>query len=229
MRNPAVRQRNSRRQSCTTPPAATTTPRRTRPGSSGRSTRITPARWAGATSPTTRWSTSTARSSRAAPAASTRPVEGAHTGGFNRDTWGVAMIGDFERCRRRRSSCAHAAGCSAGGWAWTASTPGARSCWRRRAARSPTSRAGPPRRCPTIFTHRDVGNTDCPGNAAYAAMDQIRDIAARFNGPPETADLADTLRGGAIFARVAVDGRHEQPARRTDVTGGGRRRVRPAT
>ena len=55
--------------SCTTPRAATTTPRRIRRASSGRSTSTTPARWAGATSPTTRWSTSTARSSRAARAA----------------------------------------------------------------------------------------------------------------------------------------------------------------
>jgi uncharacterized protein with LGFP repeats len=54
---------------------------------------------------------------------------------------------------------------------------------------------------PTIFTHRDVGKTDCPGNAAYAVMGQIRDIAARFNAPPGPADLAETMRGGAIFAR----------------------------
>jgi uncharacterized protein with LGFP repeats len=54
---------------------------------------------------------------------------------------------------------------------------------------------------PAIFTHRDVGNTDCPGNAAYALMDQLRDIAARFNEPPGPADLAESLRGGAIFAR----------------------------
>ncbi|WP_261862371.1 N-acetylmuramoyl-L-alanine amidase, partial [Mycobacterium montefiorense] len=26
----------------------------------------------------------------------TRPVEGSHTGGFNVDTWGVAMLGDFD-------------------------------------------------------------------------------------------------------------------------------------
>ena len=61
----------------------------------------------------------------------------------------------------------------------------------RRAARSPTSRAARLATLPTIFTHRDVGITDCPGNAAYAAMDQIRDIAARFNDPPGPQDLAD--------------------------------------
>ena len=82
------------------------------------------------------------------------------------------------------SSCAPPAGCSAGGWAWTAST--------RRGTVVLASAGGSfthfPRGAtptlPTIFTHRDVGNTDCPGNAAYAAMDQIRDIAARFNDPP---------------------------------------------
>jgi uncharacterized protein with LGFP repeats len=54
---------------------------------------------------------------------------------------------------------------------------------------------------PTIFTHRDVGDTDCPGNAAYALMDQLRDIAARFNQPPGPQDLVESLRGGAILAR----------------------------
>ena len=49
---------------------------------------------------------------------------------------------------------------------------------------------------PTIFTHRDVGNTECPGNAAYAAMDQIRDIAARFNTRPVPTTWPTSLRGG---------------------------------
>jgi uncharacterized protein with LGFP repeats len=50
---------------------------------------------------------------------------------------------------------------------------------------------------PSIFTHRDVGNTDCPGNAAYALMDEIRDIASHFNDPPE--ELIKALEGGAIY------------------------------
>lgn len=54
-------------------------------------------------------------------------------------------------------------------------------------------------RLPAIFTHRDVGNTDCPGNAAYAVMDEIRDIAAHFNDPPE--ELIKALEGGAIYQR----------------------------
>jgi uncharacterized protein with LGFP repeats len=37
---------------------------------------------------------------------------------------------------------------------------------------------------PRIFSHRDVGNTDCPGDLGYGLMDEIRDIAAQFNKRP---------------------------------------------
>ena len=35
-------------------------------------------------------------------------------------------------------------------------------------------------RLPNIFAHRDVGLTTCPGEAGYAKMGQIRDIAASY-------------------------------------------------
>ena len=73
---------------------------------------------------------------------------------------------------------------------------------------------------PTIFTHRDVGITDCPGNAAYAAMDQIRDIAARFNDPPGPEDLVEIAARRGDLRAVGVDGRDQQPTRAADVAGG---------
>jgi uncharacterized protein with LGFP repeats len=132
-----------------------------------------------------------------------RPVEGSHTGGFNTDTWGVAMMGNFDTVPPTPIQLR---------------TTGRLLGWRLgldhvdpRGTVVLTSAGGSfthfPRgatpRLPSIFTHRDVGNTECPGNAAYAVMDQLRDIAARFNRPP---DLADTLRGGAIYARWAAMG-----------------------
>lgn len=57
------------------------------------------------------------------------------------------------------------------------------------------------RTLPTIFAHRDVGATECPGNAAYAFLGRIRDIAARFNQPPSEQDLEESLQGGAIYPR----------------------------
>jgi len=128
----------------------------------------------------------------------TKDVLGSHTGGFNRDVWGVSMIGDFEtvpptdvqirtvgRLLGWRMGLDHVnplgtVQLSSAGGNYTFYPAGA----------VPT--------LPEIFAHRDVGNTACPGDAGYAALPMIRDIAARFNRPP---DILDSLRGGAILAR----------------------------
>ena len=81
---------------------------------------------------------------------------------------------------------------------------------------------GAPPALPTIFTHRDVGTTDCPGNAAYAAMDQMRDMAARFNDPLRPAGTHRLLRGGAIFARWHSMGGENSPLGAAEIVGGGR-------
>lgn len=135
-----------------------------------------------------------------------KPVEGSHTGGFNVDTWGVAMIGDFDvvpptpiqvrntgrllgwRLGLDRIDPHGTVVLTSAGGTFTHFPHGA----------TPT--------LPTIFTHRDVGITDCPGNAAYAEMDRIRDIAARFNRPPGPEDLAEQMRGGAIYTRWQAAG-----------------------
>ncbi|WP_371413113.1 N-acetylmuramoyl-L-alanine amidase [Mycolicibacterium sp. GF69] len=141
----------------------------------------------------------------------TRPVEGAHTGGFNHDTWGVAMMGNFEMVPPtpiQLRTTARLLGWRLGldhvdprGTVVLASAGGS-------FAKFPT---GATPRLPAIFTHRDVGATECPGNAAYALMDHIRDIAARFNHPPGPDDLAESLRGGAIFARWEAMGAMNSP------------------
>jgi uncharacterized protein with LGFP repeats len=141
----------------------------------------------------------------------TKPVEGSHTGGFNKNTWGVAMIGNFDvvpptpiqlrtmgrllgwRLSMDGVDPRGTVTLTSAGSSFTYFPPGA----------TPT--------LPAIFTHRDVGNTDCPGNAAYAVMDRIRDIAARFNEPLGPADLAESLRGGAVFDRWEAMGGMNSP------------------
>lgn len=130
-----------------------------------------------------------------------KPVEGSHTGGFNADTWGVAMMGDFDDVPPTPIQLR---------------TTGRLLGWRLGLGRVDpygtvvlTSAGGSFTHFPrgatptlaTIFTHRDVGITECPGNAAYAQMGRLRDIAARFNKPPGPEDLAEQMRGGAIYAR----------------------------
>ncbi|WP_299557920.1 N-acetylmuramoyl-L-alanine amidase [uncultured Mycolicibacterium sp.] len=130
-----------------------------------------------------------------------KPVEGAHTGGFNRNTWGVAMLGSFDvepptpiQLRNTGRLLGWRLGLDgvdplgsvvlpSEGGSFTVFPFGA----------TPT--------LPAIFTHRDVGNTECPGDAAYAQMDLIREIAAAFNQPPGPAELIEQLRGGAILDR----------------------------
>ena len=130
-----------------------------------------------------------------------RPVEGAHTGGFNHNTWGVAMLGDFEvdpptpiQLRTTARLLGWVLGVAGVDPLGTVVLPSEGGSFTK-------FPLGAPITLPTIFTHRDVGITECPGDAAYALMGQIRDIAARFNDPPGPSQLAEQLRGGAIFAK----------------------------
>ncbi|OSC41532.1 cold-shock protein [Mycobacterium decipiens] len=129
----------------------------------------------------------------------TKPVEGFHTGGFNRNTWGVAMIGNFDDVAPTPIQI-RAVGRLLG-WRLGMDEVDPKSMVDLQSAGSSytTFPGGAIARLPAIFTHRDVGNTDCPGNAAYAVMDEIRDIAAHFNDPPE--ELIKALEGGAIYDR----------------------------
>ena len=141
----------------------------------------------------------------------TRPVEGAHTGGFNKNTWGVAMIGNFVAeppTPILLRTVGRLLGWRLGmdrvdprGTVVLASDGGSFTHFPR----------GATPKLPSIFTHRDVGITECPGNAAYAVMDQIRDIAARFNEPPAPPSLTDLLRGGAILAKWESMGGQNSP------------------
>jgi uncharacterized protein with LGFP repeats len=141
----------------------------------------------------------------------TRPVEGAHTGGFNQNTWGVAMIGDFETVPPtpiQLRTTGRLLGWRLGldhvdplGTVALASAGGSFTKFDK----------GLVVTLPTIFTHRDVGNTECPGNAAYAEMPLLRETAARFNAPPGPQDLAESLRGGAIFLKWASIGGDASP------------------
>lgn len=133
----------------------------------------------------------------------TKDVTGSHTGGFNRDVWGVSMIGDFEEVAPPDVMIR-----SVGrllGWRLSLDRVNPTGTIRLKSAGGPNTvyPAGASPELPEIFAHRDVGNTECPGAAGYAALEEIRMLAARFDQPP---DVLDSLRGGAILARWEADG-----------------------
>jgi len=131
----------------------------------------------------------------------TRAVEGTHTGGFNKSTFGVSMIGDFDTVPPTLPQI-NAVGRLLG-WRLAMDGVNPKGTVRLTSEGGPFTfyPAGTTVTLPTIFAHRDTGNTDCPGNAGYAALNEIRDIAARFNQPVGPAALAESLRGGAIYDR----------------------------
>ncbi|MDN2502346.1 hypothetical protein FHY52_37515, partial [Nocardia nova] len=107
-----------------------------------------------------------------------RPVEGAHAGGFNENTAGVAMMGDFET-EPPSDAQLQATGQFVG---WRAKIAGLdpeghTTMYSEGTGYTPYAE-GAAVDLPIVFAHRDVGNTTCPGDAAYARMDRIREIAA---------------------------------------------------
>ena len=127
----------------------------------------------------------------------TKAVEAFHTGGFNRNTWGVAMIGNFDDVPPTPIQLRTVGRLL--GWRLGLDGVDPKGTVQLESAGSHYTifPAGSVATLPTIFTHRDVGNTDCPGNAAYALMDEMRDIASHFYDPPE--ELIKALQGGAIY------------------------------
>jgi uncharacterized protein with LGFP repeats len=131
----------------------------------------------------------------------TGPVQGDHTGGFNRETWGVAMIGNFDDIAPTPIQL-HTLGRLLG-WRLGLDHVYPKGTVTLASAGGPDTNVpvDATATLPTIFSHRDVGATDCPGNVGYGLLDEIRDVAARFNGPPSPEDLAMSLQGGAIYDR----------------------------
>ncbi|GFG73675.1 hypothetical protein MBOT_10400 [Mycobacterium botniense] len=128
-------------------------------------------------------------------------VEGSHTGGFNRNTWGVALIGEFDEVPPTPVQVRTVGRLL--GWRLGKDGVDPKGTVTLDSAGGPYTKfpAGATTTLPTIFTHRDVGYTDCPGDAVYALLDKIRDTAARFNAPLGTEELAASLEGGAIYQR----------------------------
>jgi uncharacterized protein with LGFP repeats len=131
----------------------------------------------------------------------TGPVQGDHTGGFNRDSWGVAMIGNFDDVAPTPIQL-HTLGRLIG-WRLGLDHLNPQGTVTLPSAGGPDTNypVDALATLPTVFSHRDVGATDCPGNAAYGLLDEIRETAAHFSGPPRPEDLALSLQGGAIYDR----------------------------
>ncbi len=106
-----------------------------------------------------------------------RAVVGAHAGGFNANTFGVSAMGNYEAA----AAPAVMVDAIASVVAWKLSLADVQPFARTTlvSAGGGTSRyaAGTSVSLPTVFGHRDVGLTACPGSGLYSRLDTIRTTA----------------------------------------------------
>lgn len=106
-----------------------------------------------------------------------KSVIGAHAGGFNIGTWAISMLGNYQ-VEEPSEAMLKSVGELAG---WRTKVAGIDPLGKGTHYSEGTEYTfypyGTEVQLPNIFAHRDVGNTECPGDYAYAKMDQIRQTA----------------------------------------------------
>ncbi|HEU4514526.1 MAG TPA: N-acetylmuramoyl-L-alanine amidase, partial [Nocardioidaceae bacterium] len=112
-----------------------------------------------------------------------RPVVGAHTLGYNENSFAMSALGNFDKARPS------AAMLDAYGrlFAWKLSLHGV-------AASSGKEWVGK-KYFPAVNGHRDAGRTACPGRYLYAQVPQIRTLAASYQAPFTTRTRSTNLAG----------------------------------
>ncbi|NLA57143.1 MAG: hypothetical protein GX859_12790 [Corynebacterium humireducens] len=105
-------------------------------------------------------------------------VQGAHVGGFNKGTFGISMMGNYD-VAQTTPEMIRSVGEMIG---WKAAIAGFDPLGS--AAYTPLSfggsryTGGVAMTLPNVFAHRDAHNNACPGQYGYAQMDNIRSIAS---------------------------------------------------
>lgn len=133
-----------------------------------------------------------------------RGVMGAHASGWNTNTMGVGVLGDYDKVAIPGA----AVNAVSRVIAWKAGVHGF----------SPNGRATiNGRSVPTIQAHRDVGNTTCPGRYMYAQMGNIRRTAAQLagngtstappapNNPEPVTSPSGGIRGNDVLMRSTAN------------------------
>ncbi|MCX6469114.1 MAG: N-acetylmuramoyl-L-alanine amidase [Corynebacteriales bacterium] len=107
-----------------------------------------------------------------------RNVQGTHTGGFNQGTVGVAMLGNYNDVAPTPELIRSVG--SYLGWRLKLAGLDPKGISALTSIGFDTAKygAGQTTSLPMISGHRDYDNTECPGTLGYAALPQIREVAA---------------------------------------------------
>lgn len=134
-------------------------------------------------------------------------VVGAHAGGFNTHTFGVSMIGNYDVASPPTEMITTVVNVVA--WKLGMYGVNPRGTTTLVSGGGGTSKypAGTAVTLPTIFAHRDVGSTTCPGQYGYSRMPEIRDRVAYTmaigSGVVSTVHLRDIFTEGPANLALA--------------------------
>ncbi|MEJ2861491.1 N-acetylmuramoyl-L-alanine amidase [Actinomycetospora flava] len=103
-----------------------------------------------------------------------RSVIAAHAGGFNRETFGIAMMGDFTSVAPPAPTLEATAQLAAYKLGGLYRDPAANVTLTSTGGGTSRYPAGRAVSLPAVFAHRDVGATECPGNTGVRSMPTIR-------------------------------------------------------
>lgn len=137
-------------------------------------------------------------------------VQGTHTGGFNDETMGLSLMGDLDQVPPTPEMI-NSAG-SYLGWRLKVAglDPNGQGSVVSRGFDGGKYAAGETATLPLISGHRDFYNTACPGQFGYAALPQIRAIAAGAGAlpaaPAPNPEVLATTDQGAIAQQWTANG-----------------------
>jgi hypothetical protein len=133
-------------------------------------------------------------------------VVGAHAGGFNTGTFGVSMLGNYAVTDTPQAMLDAVAAVIAWKLSLYALDPFGTTQLTSGGGGTAKYAAGTVVTLPTVFAHRDVGSTECPGQYAYNRMGTLRNmIAGRMAVAPHSpnGDLNEVTGG---VGTVSVSG-----------------------
>ncbi|WP_432522571.1 N-acetylmuramoyl-L-alanine amidase [Kineococcus sp. SYSU DK006] len=135
-----------------------------------------------------------------------QPVVGAHAGGFNTDTLGVSMMGDFTDDSPSEACLQAVAEVIA--WKFALHGVEADGSVELTCAGGGTARygAGETAVVRTISGHRDVGFTACPGDVGYTHLDDVRSRVAALLGAGGGTAAAGPAASAVEAKHAAVGG-----------------------
>lgn len=139
-----------------------------------------------------------------------RPVLGAHAGGFNTNTFGVSMLGNYDTA----SVPAAALDAMAGVISWKLSLhnldgQGTATLTSGGSSKYP---AGTKVDVGVVFGHRDVSSTSCPGQNLFALLPDLRRRVVALNAPFGSVDEIAPSAGAIRFRGWVIDPRTPDPA-----------------